>query len=154
MAPPTPQERFAAAEKHAALLRALLLHPLTKFKGDHFTDPANTPQTLNNVIDFEMSTYTKYIIPLLPPDATKNCRSLANPWSYNDPEFKEDMAKLVPGLYPKMNTGGLMEKWNNALGRGVMIQMIILDKSKHAMFGGAFDFGQEVEAAAQALTKD
>jgi len=152
MAPPTPQERLAVAEKHAALVRALILHPGTKFKGDKVTDPASTNPTLYNVIDFAMSTYIKYLLPVLPVNATKNCRALANPWSYDDPEFKEDLDQMAPSLYPDMKTAGLMEKWNDALGRGTLIQMIILDKSKHAMFGGAFDFGEAVEAAAKALT--
>lgn len=58
----SPQERFAVAEKHAKLLRALLLHPGTAYKGDKFTDPANTHPTLYYVTDFEKNTYMNYLL--------------------------------------------------------------------------------------------
>lgn len=53
--------------------------------------------------------------------------------------------------YPRMNTGGLKEKWKDSVGRGVMITNIILNPGQQMMFGGAFDFGSDVEAVARSF---
>lgn len=149
--PPSTSEIFSLATKHNTLARALLLHPSAGHEGDHIV-PSKTPPTLYNTIDFEMTTYTQYLIPLLPPKATKNCRVLANPWSYNDPDFKEDLDKPKPECYPSLRDNGeLLGKYTDAISRGMMIAMVILDRSKHVMFGGPFEFGEEVEEAARGL---
>lgn len=107
--------------------------------------------TLWNVIDFECSTFDKYLVPLLPPDATKNSHALASAWDYTDSNFQENEGLLADNLYPNMQAGGLKDKWQDAVGRQVMIAQIILDKNKHIMFGGSLEFGSEVEEAARAL---
>jgi len=146
--PPSPKERFALAEQHARLLNALHSHPgiATKADGSKEVDRARTHPTLYNVMDFVRSTYTKYIVQTLPPDATKNCKALAIQPAQDLTENKD---KLADSLYPSME--GLADKWQDAVTRGVMISMIILDPGRQAMFGGAFDFGSDVKAAAEAL---
>jgi len=154
MAAPSPQERFDLAEKHAALLRALLSHPAIAVDANGAADRAKTHPTLFNVTDFEVSTYTKFLLPLLPPDAPKHCAALATPLTGWGPESKENLDLLAPELYPRMRVGGFMEKWEDARGRSAMVSLLILDRSKQGMFGGSFDFGSEVEAAARALTNE
>ncbi|KAJ4515553.1 hypothetical protein HRR83_004756 [Exophiala dermatitidis] len=150
MAPTSPQERFDQAKKHAALLRALLSHPAMVYKPDGSPDRTKIHPTLFNVTDFEMSTYTKYILPLLPENAHENCHALS--FQPGGPKGPENMDKLADDLYPRMSGGGMRQKWIDATSRGFMISSIILDKNKQMLFGGSFDFGDEVEAAARALT--
>ncbi|KEF52926.1 uncharacterized protein A1O9_10832, partial [Exophiala aquamarina CBS 119918] len=149
----TPKERFEAASKHAALLRALYNHPKTVVAKSKraLADRSKMPATLWNVLDFEVSTFEQYLVPLLPPSATKNSKALADAWDYTDPNFKEDEAALADDLYPKMQSAALKEKWSDAAGRTVMITSIILDKPRQILFGGPLDFGPEVEEAARAL---
>lgn len=149
----TPKERFEAASKHAALLRALYNHPKTVVAKSQRAqaDRSKMPATLWNVLDFEVSTFEKYLVPLLPPNATKNSRALADAWDYADPNFKENDAALADGLYPKVQSAAMKEKWSDAIGRSVMLTSIILDKPKQILFGGPFDFGPEVEEAARAI---
>ncbi|KAL9621464.1 MAG: hypothetical protein Q9160_004107 [Pyrenula sp. 1 TL-2023] len=148
---PSPEERYALAVKHAALTRNLILHPSTAFRGDKITDPANTPPILAYVTDFQMTTYRKPLIPVLPPDATQTCRALAYPWNYTDPDFMENMDMLKPEHYPSMEDEDLMEKWTDARMRGPFCAILILDKEKQEIFDGPFDFGEDVENAARAL---
>ncbi|KAL9618069.1 MAG: hypothetical protein Q9160_007198 [Pyrenula sp. 1 TL-2023] len=130
------------------------MHPSVAFLpgDDKDINSAETPSTLYNTLDFQMTTYTSYVLPLLPPNATKNWRALANPWSYNDPEFTEDLDKLKPECYPRLQGNEeLMENYGDAISRGMIIAMVILDRSKHMMFGEPFEFGEEVESAARGL---
>ncbi|EXJ94055.1 hypothetical protein A1O1_02448 [Capronia coronata CBS 617.96] len=150
MAPPPPQERFDLAKKHAALLRAVLSHPTMTYKSNGAPDKANIHPTLFNVTDFQMSTYTKYLLPLLPPNAADNCRELS--FQPKNSTITENVDLLAENLYPRMQQGELMEKWTDAITRGMMLSLIILDRSKQVMFGGPFDFGNEVETAARALS--
>ena len=149
----SPQERFATASQHTALLRALYSHSQTVVdKAQRANaDRSRMPSTLWNVLDFEHSTFTKYLVPLLPPNATKHSRALAEPWDYEDPNFKENQELVSDDLYPRMQAGGLEEKWQDALGRQILIANIILDRTKHIMFGGPFEFGTAFEEAARNL---
>jgi len=148
--PPSPQERFDLAAKHATLLRALVSHPGLILKPSGEPDKANIHPTLFNVTDFEMSTYRKYLIPLLPPHATENSPALATQAGL---EPSENLDMLAGSLYPNMKGAGFINNWHDALTRGIMIASIILEARKQAMFGGPFDFGDEVKTAATALTK-
>ncbi|OCT44658.1 hypothetical protein CLCR_06399 [Cladophialophora carrionii] len=148
MASPTPQERFTEASKHACLIRALLAHPSMRLNPEGLPDRSNTPSTLYNVADFEISTYKKYLLPILPPDADKNSKALA---IAKADEVKENASLLTDDMYPRMNVGGFREKWTDAVGRTVMITSIILDARKQILFGGVFDFGEAVKEAARAL---
>ncbi|KAL6251650.1 hypothetical protein RBB50_001860 [Rhinocladiella similis] len=148
---PTPQERFEEASKHARLINALLSLPACRLRPDGKPDKAQTPLTLYWVIDFELNTWNNYILPILPPNATKNSRALAIlPGS----DFTEKPSLLADDLYPRMSVGGLNEKWSDSVGRSVMICSIILTPGQQMMFGGVFAFGSEVEAAARALNAD
>ncbi|EXJ92309.1 hypothetical protein A1O3_00859 [Capronia epimyces CBS 606.96] len=149
MAPaPTPQERFELAKQSAALLRALLSHPGMSFNGDGSPNRAGIHPTLYNVTDFHMSTYTKYILPLLPPNAAENCSALS---FQPNAQITDKTDLLADDLYPRIKSGALREKWSDTLSRNVMIASIILDKNQQVLFGGTFDFGPEVQAAARAL---
>jgi hypothetical protein len=153
---PTPSDVFTVSSHIAALLRALLLHPSTTFVGDMMTDPTTTPPTLYNVTDFVQRTYITYLLPLLPPNATKKCKALANPWAYEDLDWTKetDGEAMAPGKYPRIQGNAkLEEQWRDANGRSVMIGMIINDPKKQAMFGGSFDFGKDVYDAAEKLYK-
>ncbi|KAJ9613146.1 hypothetical protein H2200_003087 [Cladophialophora chaetospira] len=151
MAPPTPQERFTEASKHATLVRSLLAHPSMSLTPKGLPDRRNMPATLYNVTDFELNTYKTYVLPLLPPDAEKNSKALAY---RNVDEVKEIASLLTDDMYPRMNIGGFNEKWMDSIGRTVMITSIILEPNKQIMFGGQQDFGQAVKAAARALQDD
>ncbi|KIW63943.1 hypothetical protein PV04_08905 [Phialophora macrospora] len=148
MAPPTPQERFTQASKHASLIRALLAHPSMRLTPGGLPDRSNTPPTLYNVTDFELSTYKNYLLPILPPDADKNSKALA---IANADDVKENASLISDDKYPRMSVGGLNEKWRDAAGRTVMITSIILDVRKQILFGGGFDFGEDVKQATRVL---
>lgn len=148
VAPPSPQERFEQAKKHAALLRALLFHPGMSYNSNGSPDKAKIHPTLFNVTDFQMSTYTKYMLPLLPPNASENFKELSFQPNHTTPDNPD---LLADDLYPRMQVGGFMEKWADTITRGAMIASIILDRSKQLIFGGSFDFRNEVETAARAL---
>jgi hypothetical protein len=151
---PTNEEVFSLAKRIAALLRALLCHPSTTFVGDMITDPTSTPPTLFNVTDFVRRTYVENILLCLPPNATKTCKALANPWAYQDLDWKDNDENVVPGDYPTIKGNAeLEEKWRDACSRSIMIGMIIGDPRKQVMFGGSFDFGQEVYNCAEELYK-
>ena len=150
----TTDDVFSLAKRVAALLRTLLCHPSTTFVGDMITDPTSTPPTLFNVTDFVRRTYVEYILPCLPPNATKTCKALANPWAYQDLDWKDNDETSVPGEYPTIRGNAeLEEKWRDAYSRSTMIGMIIADPGKQAMFGGRFDFGKEVYDCAKTLYK-
>lgn len=145
---PTPQERFEYASQNAALIRALLSHPSIRLDANGLPSRSGTHPTLYNVTDFQLNTYKNYLLPLLPPDAAKNSRALSS-----DPkaEITERTEMLADELYPRMQVGGFLEKWRDAIGRGVMISSIILNPGQQVMFGGAFEFGDEVKEAARAM---
>ncbi|EXJ55438.1 hypothetical protein A1O7_08365 [Cladophialophora yegresii CBS 114405] len=136
---PTPQERFTEASKHATLIRALLAHPSMRLNCEGLPDRSDTPATLYNVADFELSTYKKYLLPILPPDADKNSKALAI--SKAD-KVKENPSLLTDDMYPRMNVGGFIEKWQDAIGRTVMITSIILEPRKQILFGGFLTLGR------------
>lgn len=151
---PSTDQVFDLAKRVAALLRALLYHPGATFVDDMITDPTTTHPTLFNVTDFVRRTYIEYLLPLLPPNATKNCKALANPWAYQDLDWKDNDESMVQGRYPEIEGNeDLVEKWMDANSRSKMIGMIISDPTKQAMFGGAFDFGKDVYECAERLYK-
>lgn len=61
----------------------------------------------------------------------------------------------MPGESPEIKGNvELEEKWRDARSRSVMIGMIIGDPRKQvSMFGGEFDFGEEVYQCAESLYK-
>ncbi|KAK5053836.1 hypothetical protein LTR84_001798 [Exophiala bonariae] len=145
----TSKARFEQASKHAVLLNALLSHPACKLQANGRPDKNSTPITLYWVIDFELNTWNNYVLAYLPPDAPKHSRGLAiQPGS----DFTESPALVEDSKYPRMTGAALKEKWTDSIGRGVMISNIILTPGQQMMFGGTFDFGSEVEAAARAIT--
>ena len=149
---PTNADIFSLAKRVAALFRALLCHPSATFINDMISDPTTTPPTLFNVTDFVRRTYIEHLLPCLPANATKTCKALANPWAYQDLDWKDNDEDSVPGEYPTVKGNAeLEEKWRDACSRSTMIGMIIADPGKQAMFGGAFDFGKEVYDCAAAL---
>lgn len=151
---PTTEDVLSLAKRVAALLRALLCHPSAAFVGDMITNPTSTPPTLFNVTGFVRRTYVEYILPCLPPNATKTCKALANPWAYQDLDWKDDDENSVPGEYPTIKGNAeLEEKWRDAYSRSIMIAMIIADPGRQAMFGGSFDFGEDVYNWADTLYK-
>ena len=151
---PTPTEVFDLAAKVAGLLRALLYHPGTAFVGDQVTDPQNTHVTLFNVTDFVKTTYLEYLIPLLPPGATRSSRALTNPWRFREPDFQENPDAMAENKYPKVKGNQeLLGKWQDANSRAIMIGTIIADPKKQEMFGGSFDFGKAVYECAEELYK-
>lgn len=151
---PSKDDVFDLAKRVAALLRALLRHPSATFVDDMITDPTTTPPTLFHVTDFVRRTYIDNLLPCLPPNATKTCKALANPWAYQDLDWKDNDESTVPGEYPTIKGNAeLEEKWTDSNSRSIMIAMIIADPGKQAMFGGSFDFGKEAYDCAETLYK-
>jgi hypothetical protein len=111
-------------------------------------DRSNIPPTLYNVTDFELTTYKNYLLPILPPDADKNSKALA---IANADDVKENASLISDDMYPRMTVGGFNEKWRDATARAMMITSIILEARKQILFGGVFDFGEDVKQAARAL---
>ncbi|KIW97968.1 uncharacterized protein Z519_01552 [Cladophialophora bantiana CBS 173.52] len=146
--PPSPGERFEIASQHAALIRALLSHPAMNLTPAGLPDRTKTHPTLYNVTDFELRTYKEYLLPILPPDAEKISPALALSQAE---EVKENPDLMSDDMYPRMNVGGFGEKWRDAIGRTVMITDIILNTSRQILFGGTFDFGNEVKEKARVL---
>ncbi|KIX92893.1 uncharacterized protein Z520_11369 [Fonsecaea multimorphosa CBS 102226] len=148
-ASPSPKERFDKASQHAALLRALLSHPSMNLTPDGLPDRAKTPATLFNVADFELRTYKDYLLPILPPDADKVSQALA---IQRVEDVKENPQLMSDDMYPRMSVGGFKGKWVDTMGRTMILKDIILNTSRQVMFGGVFDFGDEVKEKARALT--
>lgn len=123
------------AMKTNALLIALFSEPaLNK------TTPLSSPKPLLNTIDFVRRTYTEYIVPLLPSQATQKCHELSNPFTPQEP-LPEDPNILDPDNFPKLD----MEKFSDAVGRNMLICMAITEPEKGAMvIGGRFGFGEHV----------
>lgn len=154
---PSPSDIYDLALKHAKLLRACMTHPTIQRSrnadGTMVINPASIHRTLQNVTDFALKTYLDYIIPLLPPNATKINRQLANAMAYEDPNFEEKPEEMRPECYPKIKGNKkLVEMWNEAVGRGAMIGLVITDRPKMVMFGGPFDFGQTITELADDLS--
>ncbi|KAL7629663.1 hypothetical protein AAE478_001186 [Parahypoxylon ruwenzoriense] len=163
---PTPAEAFDLATKHAALLRGLFLDPRFKYLQPPTADfirpnTVETPPALIFVSDFVQKTYIEYVIPFLPPGATRKCKAIGNPWAWNDPNYKwewewdaetstlKDAAGNVK-QFPRLQEREAVEKMTDLVGRGFMISKVILEnrsdpKARLLVGGQTFDFGDEVE---------
>ncbi|KAI1770107.1 hypothetical protein F4818DRAFT_275156 [Hypoxylon cercidicola] len=162
---PSPAEAFELATKHAALLRALFLHPRYKYlqppTADFIKpDTDQTPKPLFFVADFVQNTYINYVIPFLPAGATRKCKAVANPWAWSDPNYKwgwewdaeTSTLKDAEGKvqeFPKHPEKFAVGKIGDIFGRGFMTSKIVLengtDPKARLMVGGqSFDFGEEV----------
>lgn len=144
----SPKARFEEAAKHARLLNALLSQPSCRLQANGKPNKSSTPITLYWVVDFALNTWHNYVLAYLPPDAPKHSRELA---IQPGDDFAENPALVEDSKYPRMTGAALKEKWTDSIGRGIMISNIILTPGKQMMFGGTFDFGSDVEAAAKVI---
>ncbi|KAI1768373.1 hypothetical protein GGR53DRAFT_407941 [Hypoxylon sp. FL1150] len=162
---PSPAEAFELAAKHAALLRALFLDPRYKYLQPPTAefikpDTDQTPRALFFIADFVQNTYINYVIPFLPTGATRKCKAVANPWAWNDPNYKWEWEwdaqtstlKDADGRvkeFPKHPDEFGVEKMGDVFSRGFMTRKIVLEngtdaKARLLLGGESFDFGEEV----------
>ncbi|KAI1204767.1 uncharacterized protein F4807DRAFT_465404 [Annulohypoxylon truncatum] len=169
---PTPAEAFKQAANHAALLRALFLHPKFKYAQPPTADFIKpdleaTPTALFFAADFVQNTYIEYVIPFLPAGATRKCKAVANPWAWSDPayawEWEWDEADGGGALkdkdgnvkeFPRLPQREAVEKVTDLVGRGFMARKVILEngtdpKAQLLAGGQTFDFGEEVRKAVE-----
>jgi hypothetical protein len=168
----TPVQAIHIASKHAALLRQLYTHPGYKYHFPptaqiHAIDTERTPTALLWVTQFVESTYVDYVLPFLPPGATRKCRDIANPWAYADVgyawEWTRDAAtgQLRDGegnvvAFPQLGAKRGTELVGDVLTRAYMVQKLVLengtDPKARLMIGGKeFDFGEETREIERTL---
>ncbi|KAI1505711.1 hypothetical protein F5X99DRAFT_367423 [Biscogniauxia marginata] len=169
---PSPAKAYEMAVNHAALLRAIFLHPEFKYLEPPTAaicrmDTEHTPPPLLWVSDFVQNTYVNQVVPFLPAGATRKCKDVANPWAYYDPAYqwewywdsaaaalKDAQGNIIQ--FPRLPEGEAIEKVSDAFGRGFMAKKLILengtdDKARLMIGGRVFDFGEEARAAVAKL---
>lgn len=94
-----------------------------------------THPTLWNVIDFQRRTWTHYVNCLISPKAGVELRGATEP--------------DAPDVWPPFD----QEAYCDMITANMTTAMVVLDRGGHqALFGGRFDFGQEVKNVARAIT--
>ncbi|KAG8166186.1 hypothetical protein KVR01_004738 [Diaporthe batatas] len=167
VAHPVPFQVMEYAVIYAELLRALYGHPQFKYLEPPTAAVCkideSTPPPLFFATDFVAKTYINYIIPFLPPGATRKCKIIANPWAYADPDYQWEWEwdaasgtmKSADGAtveFPRIPQEKVPEMLGDLVSRGYMAKSILengSDPRVTAMIGGPFDFGEEVKRASE-----
>lgn len=166
---PSPAQAMEVAVTYAELLRVLYGHPQYNYEEPPTAAVRkigeSTPAQLVFATDFVEKTYIDYVIPFLPPGATRKCKIIANPWAYADPnyqwEWEWDAAtgtmKSSNGTvveFPRVPQAKVQEMLGDLFSRGFMAKSILengSDPKVTAIIGGPFDFGEEVVRASERL---
>lgn len=108
-------------------------------------DLRRSPATLRNCFDFARNTWDTYWRKLLPGTVANEIRS------GGDQEKMAFFAARDPSLasdaWPRFNR----ETYTDAVSRNFLIAKIILTPDRHGMYGGRYDFSEEVKNAARAI---
>ncbi|KAH7324771.1 hypothetical protein B0I35DRAFT_475989 [Stachybotrys elegans] len=158
---------YQLAVRHAALLRALYAHPRIQFLEPptpeiHKFDKDRTNPGVFFLADFVQNTYVKYILPLLPPGASRKCKELGNPWAYADASFpwewtwdadtstfKDSQGNAVP--FPAVPQSERTSLTVDIRTRTMTVEMLIGDRAiplQQQMMGlGGVDLGDDVKNA-------
>jgi hypothetical protein len=167
---PTPAQAFELGVKYATLLRHLYNHPDFKYQEPPTAavaklDLEKTPKGLYFTTEFVQTTYVNNVLPYLPQGASRKCKDLANPWAYEDPNYKWEWTwdaeagalKDAEGNvveFPRLSTFRAESIAMDLVTRNFLVKKLILEGSSDpkttAILGGQ-DFGDEVRAMAEQL---
>jgi hypothetical protein len=169
---PSPAQVYELGVQYATLLGLLANHPQFKYLEPPTAEVAkidalNTPVGLLWVNNFVETTYVKWVIPFLPPGATRKCKALGNPWAQADADYPWEWtwdaageslrdASGTPVPFPDHSGPNLAEHMEDISSRGFMTKKLILEnetdpKARLLLGGSTFDFGPDIKALADVI---